>query len=281
MSDAFAGIRARVLVPCLFFSFALASCASLPAPMPRPVSTAFAHPEQTTLGRIVAANNPDSALSGVRLLVSGEDALGSLVTLARHAQRSLDLQYYIVRNDASARTLLREVSAAASRGVRVPIVTNSHAATDAPVVHVGYARYRPRLVDLDVELYELRNQLGRSRFKLASFGSSHASLHARAVVVDRSVVLVGSMNLDPRSRHLNTEMGVVIPDSRVSAQVVALFDDVTRNSSYRIENGADGKRRWVGGSPAVPDAEGSEPGASPGLRALVFLLTPFAPEEML
>jgi putative cardiolipin synthase len=32
------------------------------------------------------------------------------------------------------------------RGVRVRVFTNSLASTDVPVVHAGYARYRPRLL---------------------------------------------------------------------------------------------------------------------------------------
>ncbi|HLT26856.1 MAG TPA: phospholipase D family protein, partial [Zeimonas sp.] len=64
-------------------------------------------------------------------------------------------------------------------------------------------------------------------------------------------------------------------------QLVRLFDDVSRNSSYRIRKDNDGRLRWVGGSPRVPDAQGTEPGASLGLRTLMWLLRPFAPEEML
>src|SRR5690606_20579538 len=104
MSDPCAAASARLLVPCML-ALALVSCASLPVPQPRAPESAFANPESTTLGRIVADSAPDQRSSGVRLLISGEEALGSLVTLARHAERSIDLQYYIVRNDASARTL--------------------------------------------------------------------------------------------------------------------------------------------------------------------------------
>src|SRR5690606_3061338 len=123
------------------------------------------------------------------------------------------------------------------QGVHVRVLTNSLAATDAPVVHTGYARYRPQLIELGVELYELRNQIGTPRSQLGRFGSSLASLHAKAVIVDRSTVLVGSMNLDPRSEHLNTEMGLVIPDAGIARQLVKLFDDVAHNSSYRIVQG--------------------------------------------
>lgn len=173
---------------------------------------------------------------------------------------------------------MRELRA---RGVRVRVLTNSLASTDAPVVHIGYARYRPELLSVGVELHELRNQLGTPRSRLGRFGSSLASLHAKAVIVDRSRVLVGSMNMDPRSMHLNTEMGIVIPDARIASQLVQLFEDIGANSSYRVELDEDGRLRWVGVSADGPLVVGTEPDAGPGLRALLWLLTPFAPEELL
>src|SRR5690606_12282152 len=105
------------------------------------------------------------------------------------------------------------------RGVSVKVLTNSLAATDAPIVHIGYARYRPELLKLGVELHEMRNQLGPRRSNLVGFGNSEASLHAKAVVVDRSTVLVGSMNMDPRSARLNSEIALILPSTALAAQL--------------------------------------------------------------
>src|SRR4051794_9256347 len=71
-------------------------------------------------------------------------------------------------------------------------------------VHGGYARHRRRLLRMGIELHELKRsgQEGQSLF-----GSSGASLHTKAFVVDGELTFVGSFNLDPRSAYLNTEMG--------------------------------------------------------------------------
>ena len=69
------------------------------------------------------------------------------------------------------------------RGVTVHVLTNSLAATDAPAVHIGYARYRTALLEAGVELHELRPQLGSPRSSVGDFGSSRASLHAKALVI--------------------------------------------------------------------------------------------------
>lgn len=99
-----------------------AACASLPPPPAKPVTHAWPPPEATELGTLAAAAAPYPRLSGLRLLASGEDALATLAALADHAQRTLDLQYYLMHDDASTRALLRHVLGAAQRGVRVRVL---------------------------------------------------------------------------------------------------------------------------------------------------------------
>ena len=60
-------------------------CASLPPPAEKPRSVAFAEPQSTRLGRLVEASAPNASVSGIRLLIDGEDALGSLLALADNA----------------------------------------------------------------------------------------------------------------------------------------------------------------------------------------------------
>ncbi|MBX3591605.1 MAG: phospholipase D family protein [Burkholderiaceae bacterium] len=201
-----------------------------------------------------------------------------IVTLTRAARREVVLisPYFVPGKRGVA--LARELHA---RGVQLRVLTNSLAATDAPIVHIGYARYRGDLLSAGAELYELRSRLGAPRSRLGSFGSSLASLHAKALVIDRRLLLIGSMNMDPRSARLNTEIALVMRSPALAAQVVQLFDDVAASSSYRVEALADGRLRWVGQAPGAPTVEGSEPDAGVGLQFLLRLLSPFAPDELL
>ena len=91
----------------------LAGCAGLPQHVIKYRSEALRSPESTALGRIVEAAEEGRPrnLSGVRLLTSGEEAFDSLLTLADHAERTLDIQYYIIHQDESARILLQHVRA--------------------------------------------------------------------------------------------------------------------------------------------------------------------------
>ena len=51
------------------------------------------------------------------------------------------------------------------------------------------------------------------------------SLHAKAFIVDRRIAFVGSTNFDPRSRHLNTELGIVVDSPALAAQLADIFDE--------------------------------------------------------
>ena len=59
-----------------------------------------------------------------------------------------------------------------------------------------------------------------------SVGSSTSSLHAKTFSIDRSRVVIGSFNFDPRSLDLNTELGFVV-DSPTLA--IAVDEAYSRN----------------------------------------------------
>lgn len=236
-------------------------------------------------GRLQLAWVPAAALADAPSKIASEGdpnrsetIADDIVTLTRAARREVVLisPYFVPGKRGVA--LARELHA---RGVQLRVLTNSLAATDAPVVHIGYARYRRDLLAAGAELYELRSRLGTPRTRLGSFGSSLASLHAKALVIDRRLLLIGSMNMDPRSARLNTEIALVMRSPALAAQVVQLFEDVAASSSYRVEALADGRLRWVGQAPGAPTVEGAEPDAGVGLQWLLMLLSPFAPDELL
>lgn len=161
----------------------------------------------------------------------GASVLTELRRLMREARGEVLLvSPYFVPGGRGARLL----AGLARAGLRVAVVTNSLAATDVLAVHGGYARYRRRLLRAGVALHELKRG-GREGESL--FGSSGAaSLHTKALAVDGRVAFVGSFNFDPRSAHLNTEMGAVVEDERLAARLRAEFDRLADPAhSWRVE----------------------------------------------
>ncbi len=122
-------------------------------------------------------------------------------------------------------------------GVRVRILTNSLASTDVAAVHVGYSRYREQLLAAGVELYEYRIDATRpapAQHNLRN-NKSDSALHAKAVVLDRRVVWIGSGNVDARSRRINTESGLMIESEALAAQVLAGMErDFLPQQSWRL-----------------------------------------------
>ena len=128
--------------------------------------------------------------------------------------------------------LTQTLAGKVAAGVKVQVLTNSLAATDVALVHAGYARYRQMLLGGGVDLFELKTQ---HRKRISLMGSSRASLHTKAVVVDGQRGFVGSFNLDPRSAQLNTEMGVLFDDAALAADMHALFlHSTSSDTSYRL-----------------------------------------------
>ncbi|WP_083237439.1 MULTISPECIES: phospholipase D family protein [Burkholderia] len=154
-----------------------------------------------------------------------------LAELTRGAQREfLVLSPYFVPRDAGVDALGR----LSARGVRVAILTNSLAATDAVAVQAGYAPYRVPMLRRGVELYEYKPDQARPHTRMLG-SRSRASLHAKAYVIDRKVLVIGSMNLDPRSARLNTELALVIHSPQLAGQVANLFNAATNPAvSYRV-----------------------------------------------
>lgn len=181
---------------------------------------------------------------------------------------------------------LEALGAVARRGVRVRVLTNSLASADVvPLAHAGYARRRERLLAAGLELHEMRPDRPASiRGRLGR--ASGAYLHTKAIVIDRRHVVVGSMNLDPRSRQSNTEIGLSIQSLEVGQTIGRLFDDAVRPSrAFAVSLvGADGgtpQIRWSteeNGQAVIYD---TEPLVSVWRRLFSRLLGAVAPEDLL
>lgn len=153
----------------------------------------------------------------------------------------------------------------AQRGVRVKILTNSLAATDVKAVHAGYSVYRMKLLKEGVELYEFKPTAKPEKKRKGGShltGSSRASLHTKAYLVDQREVFIGSTNLDPRSVELNTEMGVIVSSSALSKLWRDNFDRRILDMAYRlelVEERGVHKLKWVTRENGKEVQFGSEP----------------------
>jgi cardiolipin synthase C len=124
------------------------------------------------------------------------------------------------------------------RNVRVRILTNSLESSTSSTAQSGYMHYRVPLLADGVELYEIRSQLGDVKGSgqtaaISRYGNY--SLHAKLFVFDRQRLFIGSMNFDQRSKHLNTEIGLIIDSPVLAQKIAARFEAMVQPvNSYRL-----------------------------------------------
>ena len=228
----------HTLMPAVIAVSLLAGCAGLPRHVHKTPSAAFQRPETTSLGRIVAADEIGTNLSGFRLLSSGEAALASLITLADHAERTLDIQYYIIHEDESTQEFLHHVRLAADRGVRVRLLVDdlNTAGEDRRFMHLSSH------ANVEVRVF---NPFTAGRFSTWTRFIASATdirrinhrMHNKLFVADDALAITGGRNigdqyftLDPRSNFVDLD---VVAAGDIVPQLSASFDQFW-NSKYAI-----------------------------------------------
>lgn len=202
-------------------------------------------------------NNGSKGLSGGGICT---DALIELVTSAR---RSILIQSpYLVTTELGKQLFADAVK----RGVKVRIMTNSLASTDNVEAFSGYQRDRSELLATGIRIFEFKPN-AEIRYKIMTGSlqkklkySPVFGLHAKSMVIDEEITVIGTFNLDPRSANLNTECVTVIYSKEISAGV-----------SSGIEEELKPENCWEITSEFNPD---SEAGLKKRLKSKVLKVIP-------
>ncbi len=145
------------------------------------------------------------------------------------------------------------------RGVRVIIVTNSLASTNHLPVHSAYSRYRKRLLQAGAEIYEVRARGVETEANAWGNAPELVTLHSKATVIDRETIFIGSLNFDPRSIDINTEMGLFITNPQVGEPFTKLIMDDLPRVAYRVTLDEQDKLRWTYEYGDITEVETKEP----------------------
>ncbi|NCF24699.1 MAG: hypothetical protein GWP60_09185 [Gammaproteobacteria bacterium] len=132
------------------------------------------------------------------------------------------------------------------RGIDVRILTNSLASHDVPAVNSHYEPWRDDIVGTGTRLFELRADAAiQSIVDVPPVSAKFVGLHTKASVSDGRLVFIGSMNLDPRSGAINTEMGAVIESTGLGQELRNLMlRDMDPENAWEVSIGDDGRLRW-------------------------------------
>jgi len=146
------------------------------------------------------------------------------------------------------KSTIKAMKALVDRGVALRLMTNSLMSNNHTAVHGHYARRRKDLLKAGVQLYELRADaalMDYYREHDEGLAESNSGLHAKAMVVDDDLTVIGSYNMDPRSRVWNSEIALVVYGQEFARQTLAVMNEEFGNdNAYRVFLNEDGEVRW-------------------------------------
>ena len=209
----------------------LAGCATVPGGnYAKQESTALAHPETTRLGRQADVQfRAHVGAAGFRLVPQGVDGFLLRAELAGAAERTLDLQYFIIQNDSTGKMLMDGVLRAAERGVRVRMLLDDSddVARDRQVLALAaHANVEIRIFNP----FFSRGLLDFMRYPEFVVASSRLNyrMHNKLFVADNSVAVLGGRNIGDEyfQASKETEFGDfdVLTIGPLVAQVSKSFD---------------------------------------------------------
>lgn len=168
-------------------------------------------------------HDQQQGLSGIYPIDEGSDALSVRLLLARLAEVSLDLQYYMWHDDASGRLLFHEVEKAANRGVRVRLLLddNNTAGMDAVLQTLN------RHPNIEIRLF---NPFMNRRFRILGYLTAlkrlNRRMHNKSFTVDNQISVFGGRNIGDEYFDVNEKMNFADLDVVAIGHVV---DDISQD----------------------------------------------------
>ncbi|MBE9519962.1 MAG: phospholipase D family protein [Proteobacteria bacterium] len=168
-------------------------CATLPENYDRPITYAYAETEDTAFGearRDEKAAHPGE--SGFMLLENGLDAFVARAVLSHHAERSIDVQYFLIHDDMVAKLFVDQLLKAADRGVRVRLLVDD--------IDLGGRDLGAAILDshpnMEVRIFNpFSRKASRFRQLFTRFGSVTRRMHNKSFTVDNQVAILGGRNI--------------------------------------------------------------------------------------
>lgn len=188
---------------------------------------------------------------------------------------------------------LARLQAARARGVKVQVITNSLVDSDEPLVAVAYGQRRMALLQAGVQLFEMSSQrLKRQPQMQQALAGSVGRLHAKLALIDQRLLLVGSMNLDPRSASLNTELALAVDSPALVHEVTEQLrpgpDAALVAGLWEVRLSADGRAlEWLGRDSLAGNGDADaerlreEPSPPWWQRLRLWLLYQLVPDDLL
>jgi putative cardiolipin synthase len=171
----------------------LAGCATVSFDQPKSYSIALTNTGDTRLGKAVADWTAlHEGLSGFYPLTKGMDALGVRLRLAERAQKSIDLQYFLMKNDIAGAVMVNALLKSADRGVRVRFLLDD-IFTTVPDRTFLLMDQHP---NIEIRIFNPLSRRGIWAFNyIGDFSQANRRMHNKSFTVDNAISVVGGRNI--------------------------------------------------------------------------------------
>ncbi len=159
---------------------------------------------------------------GKTFLGGSGESTEALIALLGQAKHSVTIQTPYLITTERGKKLFRQLT---DKGIEVKILTNSLASNDNLEAFSGYQRDRTALLNTGVQLFEfkpdakIRQKVMSAELHKTLTQTPIFGLHAKSMVIDDDITVIGTFNLDPRSANLNTESIVILPSVKIAEKV--------------------------------------------------------------
>lgn len=168
-----------------------------------------------------------------------DEVASQLRRIARRAEHEIIVVTPYLIPTARLFSLAQELG---ERGVKIKALTNSLQTNDVVIAHSAYANFRRPLLQRGIELYEIRGDAAFNRNDIAA----SFSLHQKYILIDNRYVFIGSVNLDPRSLKLNTELGLLLDSPPVVQALKASFAKMIQpDNAWQIHLDENNRITWT------------------------------------
>ncbi|PMG79181.1 phospholipase [Shewanella sp. 10N.286.51.B7] len=180
-----------IFILCFVFAFFISGCASQVEFEPLEPQYKLAPPKDSVLAEYVESHKKPE-LTGVKTLADGLDAFIARLAMIESATTSIDLQYYIYRNDDVGKMLTLFLYQAAERGVRVRILLDDMTTAsydDGWMVIANHPNISVRLFNPSYERHY------RGIAFITNFTRMNHRMHNKSLTIDNLVSIVGGRNI--------------------------------------------------------------------------------------
>jgi putative cardiolipin synthase len=178
----------------LLLLIALNGCATVDFDYPKPASSALQNTGDTYLGQELAPINAAQAdgESGFVPINDGIEALAARLLMAERAQRSIDAQYYLLKNDYTGRAFVEALLSAADRGVRVRLLLDDMFTSGYDAGMAGLDSHP----NIEIRIFNpFASRTARAWDGITSFSRINRRMHNKSFTADNQITLIGGRNI--------------------------------------------------------------------------------------